>query len=252
MGTSTFGKLKNIFEIGNIFFSSSGAARFKEEDILYYKNGKTVIEPYCGFYNGNRLWSMGAFSYSFSCLPLDVKVGRYCSIAGACSLLGTRHPYEWITTSPFTYDKKAPMFKKFSEDNAFNPTIYKRTMAAVQHGLIIEDDVWIGAHCVLKNGITIATGAVIAANAVVTKDVPPYAIVGGVPAKLIKYRFSEHQIARLLETEWWKYSFKDIQAFDVRNIDEFIDKFTDAKNNLIEYKPKSLTIEGSTNILKIE
>lgn len=73
--------------------------------------------------------------------------------------------------------------------------------------VVIGNDVWIGAYAKIVEGVRIGDGAVIAAGAVVTKDVPPYAIVGGVPAKIIKYRFEEKQIKQLLELKWWN---KDI------------------------------------------
>ena len=76
----------------------------------------------------------------------------------------------------------------------------------------IGNDVWIGAHAQIKSGITIGTGSIVAAGAVVTKDVPPYAIVGGVPAKIIRYRFPEETVEKLLKSEWWKLSDKEIAA----------------------------------------
>ncbi|WP_416370947.1 CatB-related O-acetyltransferase [Vibrio cholerae] len=81
--------------------------------------------------------------------------------------------------------------------------------------MVIGNDVWIGQNVSLKAGIKIADGAVIAANAVVTKDVPPYAVVGGIPAKVIKYRFSESEICQLLELKWWNYNYKDFVGMDL-------------------------------------
>ena len=90
----------------------------------------------------------------------------------------------------------------------------------------------------LKQNLNIGTGSVIAANSVVTKDVPPYAIVGGNPAKIIKYRFSETHIQKLLALQWWNYSFTDFQQLDITNIDTFIDQFND---NLESLTPLNLT-----------
>ncbi|MDC5870133.1 CatB-related O-acetyltransferase [Vibrio europaeus] len=78
------------------------------------------------------------------------------------------------------------------------------------------NDVWIGQNVTLKPGITISDGAVIAANAVVTKDVPPYAIVGGVPAKIIRYRFDKELVEKLLETKWWEYSYLDFEGISFK------------------------------------
>ena len=71
--------------------------------------------------------------------------------------------------------------------------------------MIIGNDVWIGSHVLIKGGVHIGNGACVAAGAVVVKDVPPYAIVGGVPAKVIRYRFSPEVIGKLLELEWWNF-----------------------------------------------
>ena len=92
----------------------------------------------------------------------------------------------------------------------------------------IENDVWIGAYSTIMSGVKIGNGAVIGASSVVTKDIPPYAIVAGNPAKIIKYRFTEEQIVSLLKIEWWnwdEYKIKD-ESFDLwsNNIDEFIKK----------------------------
>ena len=91
---------------------------------------------------------------------------------------------------------------------------------------------------VLKQNLNIGTGAVIAANSVVTKDVPPYAIVGGNPAKIIKYRFSETHIQKLLALQWWNYAFTDFQQYDITNIETFIDQFND---NIESLTPLNLT-----------
>jgi len=82
----------------------------------------------------------------------------------------------------------------------------------------IGNDVWIGARAIVLDGISIGDGAVIAAGAVVTKDVPPYAIVGGVPAKLIRYRFEDDVIQELLKWKWWDLSLDDLQ----KNAPQFI------------------------------
>ena len=78
---------------------------------------------------------------------------------------------------------------------------------------IIGSDVWIGAHAQIKSGLTIGNGAVVAAGAVVTRDVPPYAIVGGVPAKVIRYRFDEKAIEALMSLKWWEWSDEKLQQY---------------------------------------
>ena len=89
---------------------------------------------------------------------------------------------------------------------------------------VIGNDVWIGKRAIIKAGVKIGDGAVVGAGAVVTKDVPPYAIVAGVPAKIIKYRFDEDTIAQLLKTKWWNLSDEELEkrAGNITNVHEFL------------------------------
>ena len=117
-----------------------------------------------------------------------LKIGHYCSIAPECSfLLGGEHRYYQISTYPFK--------------SKYCGTL---TDAVSKGDIIIDDDVWIGYGATIMSGVHIGQGAVIAAGAVVAKDIPPYAIVGGVPAKIIKYRFPPHIIEALLEIDYGK------------------------------------------------
>lgn len=232
---------KQNFIKHNVFFTTNGSQRLKDEEMINALPG-TAIEPYAAFLVGRNVWSMGSFSYSWSSLPPNTKMGRYCSIAGGVSVLGTRHPYEWLTTSSATYDRNFIIFKKFCEDNEVENNVLPLPPAHRKHGLIIGNDVWIGAGAVLKRDLIIGDGAVIAANAVVTKDVPPYAIVGGNPAKIIKYRFSETQIEKLLASKWWMYKYTDLQNLDFKNIDNFINNFESNKEELAPYQPTPFQI----------
>lgn len=216
-------ELSEQLSLHNIYFTHKGTERFKLDDDLYYQ-AETEIEPYSGFMVGNYLWQMGAFSYSWSKLPINTQIGRYCSIAAEVRVMGLRHPHEWVTTSATTYDQNFVIYQKYLSDTKTEQHA-RRLPKVHSHGLIIEHDVWIGARVLLKPNIRIGTGAVIAANSVVTKDVPPYAIVGGNPAKIIKYRFDKDQIEKLLKLEWWNYSFTDFQQLDITNIDDFIEQF---------------------------
>ena len=186
---------------------------------------------------------MGSFSYTWSQLPITTRIGRYCSIASGVGILGTRHPIEWVTSSSSTYDNQFIIFKKFAEDMGIKHITHPRPLNRRNHGLVIGHDVWIGANVVLKDDLCIGTGAVIAANSVVVKDVPSYAVVGGNPAKIIKYRFTDYQILRLLETRWWEYSMVDVQSFDFTDIDRFCIDFFKRKPQLTPYNPSKLSLQ---------
>lgn len=126
-----------------------------------------------------------------------VNIGSYCSIARNTSIQEFNHDYERATTY-------------FVNKNVLGNKGITETISVGE--VNIGNDVWIGAHSVILTGVTIGDGAVIAANSVVTKDIPPYAIVGGTPAKILKYRFSETIIEKLLRLKWWEWTLEEMQA----------------------------------------
>ncbi|MCU7225382.1 CatB-related O-acetyltransferase [Acinetobacter bohemicus] len=231
-----FSEIKDNLLKYSIYFTRSGNNRFKDDDEINYKDG-VEVESYCAFLVGKNIWEMGAFSYSWSSLPITTQVGRYCSIATDVKVMGLRHPYEWLTTSATTYDRNFIIYQKYLEDKS--KIQYARKLPNIHHNkLIIDHDVWIGSRVTLKANLYIGIGAVIAADAVVTKNVPAFAIVGGNPAKIIKYRFDQKTIDKILETEWWKYDFSDIQGLDITNVDTFFKDFD--RNRLTEMKINKL------------
>ncbi|WP_025822250.1 type B chloramphenicol O-acetyltransferase [Shewanella marina] len=129
-------------------------------------------------------------------------IGRYCSIgSGAVFMMAGNqgHQHHWASSFPFFYQD--------------NPNFTDAKDGFERAGdTVIGDDVWIGSEAMLMSGINVGTGAVIASRAMVTKDVPPYAIIGGNPAKIIRYRFTESQIARLLEMQWCHWPDEQVKA----------------------------------------
>lgn len=124
----------------------------------------------------------------------NVEVGSFCSFSDHVFVGGDEHPLEWVSTSPvFESVKHSGPSKKFAN---FDVPDGKRTY--------IGNDVWIAHNVSVKAGVTIGDGAAIGTGSVVTRDVPPYAIVAGVPAKIIRFRFDEYIIRELLESQWWK------------------------------------------------
>jgi acetyltransferase-like isoleucine patch superfamily enzyme len=121
-------------------------------------------------------------------------IGRFCSFAdGVEILLGGNHRLDFITTYPF------------GAMTGVWPEAAGSTGFAMSKGdVTIGHDVWLGSGCMILSGVSIGTGAVIAARAVVTKDVPPYAVVAGNPAKVIRMRFDDATVTRLLASRWWE------------------------------------------------
>ena len=138
---------------------------------------------------------------------IHTEIGNFCSIASDVNIGLEEHTLQNISTSPIFTESHNATGYSWTKEDVFIP--FKRTY--------IGNDVWIGFRALIKSGIKIGNGAVIAAGAVVTKDVPPYAIVGGVPAKIIKYRFSEDIIDELQKSQWWNLPdeiiIKHIQSF---------------------------------------
>lgn len=146
--------------------------------------------------------SAGAFSYvSPAAMLHQVSMGRYCSIGDHVSIL-SRHPIDHLTSSPVLYQA---LF------GAPHQTVQSAEFSNLDD-TVIGHDVWIGAGAQIKTGVTIGDGAVIGAGSVVTRDVAPYTVVGGAPARLIKPRFPAATVARLRAMAWWRYDITPLQA----------------------------------------
>lgn len=203
---------------------------------------KLRIEPYCRLAVCDSLYSVGSFSYCMSSLPASVSIGRYCSVATGVRVLGPRHPYERISTSLFTYDRKFfEIHSDLNESDDFAPIPYKGTG---KYGIKIGNDVWIGEGVTIAGSLTIGDGAVIAGNSHVVKDVPPYSIVGGNPARVIRMRFdSDELIAELQDLQWWKYKFYDFGGFNTEEPAEFVKQLREKirTESLLPYSPTPIT-----------
>ena len=142
-------------------------------------------------------------------------VGNFCSIAANVNIyLGGNHRTDWVTTFPFGHSNK-------NEFNIFNGEGHPSTKGDV----IIGNDVWIGDNVTIMSGVTIGDGTVIANNSHVVKNIEPYSLVGGNPAKLIKYRFTPQQIEKLLEIKWWYWDDEKINTFTPLLCNDNIDTF---------------------------
>lgn len=139
--------------------------------------------------------SIGDYSYIGPRTSIhDAAIGKFCSIASDVAIGLGQHPSKkWVSTHPLFYLMRPEMGWSLSGKDYLDE--FKR--------ITIGNDVWIGLRVLIKDGVTIGDGAIIGAGAVVVSDVEPYAIYGGVPAKLIRYRFSEEQIRFLQNFQWW-------------------------------------------------
>ena len=144
--------------------------------------------------------SVGKYTYiGYDCHIDKADIGSFCSLSDHIFIGGAEHPMRWVSTSP-VFQKVKGVTERGSGASIklanHEVEVFKRTT--------IGNDVWIGHAAVIRTGVTIGHGAVIGSGAVVTKDGPPYAIVGGIPAQIIRYRFDEQTIDRLIRSQWWE------------------------------------------------
>ena len=203
-----FGFVKKLLELANV-----GARDI--ENKIHFKNAiidkgccidpKSIIHPNVHLLENSIVNNSEIHSYTYlgkNCLIQNASIGKFCSIANEVFIGLGKHPMDLFSTAPLFYRK----------DNTLHIDLINRDLNFDEYGKIaIGNDVWIGARVIVMDGITIGDGAIIAANAVVVKNVPPYAVVGGVPAKIIKYRFPENKIEELLKQKWWMWDLEKIK-----------------------------------------
>ncbi|MCM0583153.1 CatB-related O-acetyltransferase [Weissella diestrammenae] len=178
-------------------------------------------------------------------LSFSSKIGSYSSIGPNVQIMSSQHPSDRFTTSPITYypERIGLSFDRDVND-VFADTAWD-DKGYYSKNVIIGNDVWVGQDVLFKSGVTVGDGAIIASRSVVTKNVPPFSIVGGVPAKIIRYRYDEQTITALNNLKWWNYPVKN---FEYVRGDEEIHSFIDKVQNLIQNEkitayPAPLTLE---------
>ena len=142
-----------------------------------------------------RCSSMGTLSAAY-----DAKIGRFCSIARECYIGGANHPLDRVTSSGCFYLK----------ENYTGKCYYENDYDWHTH-TVIGNDVWLGARTMIMGGVTVSDGAVIGAGSIVTKDVGPYEIWAGNPARFIRKRFDDETIEKLLKSKWWDWSDEKLE-----------------------------------------
>jgi len=207
-------------------------AKMKKQNVLISSNA--IVNRKTKFEGHNKVLDrsvvldsiigMGTYIH-VNCNIEKCKIGKWCSIAPEVRIIIGNHPTkDFVTTHPLFFSRRFQSSLKLENTNNFKEFSY--TDNTDKWVCEIGNDVWIGARASIINGVKIGNGAIIAAGAVVTKDVPPYAIVGGVPAKIIKYRFTIEQIERLEKIKWWDKDIdwlnKNVNYFN--NIDNFLEE----------------------------
>tara|TARA_Y100001968_G_scaffold316509_1_gene344429 strand:- start:88 stop:837 length:750 start_codon:yes stop_codon:yes gene_type:complete len=199
----------HIDKLNSIFVETHPQGKTKLEigqSLIFLESVK--VGTSFGIYSGNFIPSIGSYSFShspfFELIPFEI--GNYVSIGEQVCSFGFEHPTDNLGTSPLFYQKDRNLFKRV-DINTSKKIINNK-------GIFIANDVWIGRRAMLKRGIKIGNGAIVGAGSIVTKNVPDYAVVGGNPAKIIKYRFHENIIERLMEIKWWNLPLEELSKVD--------------------------------------
>lgn len=192
-------------------------------------------------------FSIGAFSnINPNGLIQNCTIGKYCAIATGVKIGNGNHPTNWLSVNACQYVENV---------RNYNSLLGKKILTKnfpCYHHTTIGNDVWIGANVYIKDGITIGNGAIIGANSVVTKNVEPYAIMAGTPAKLIRYRFSPEIIKELQELKWWEYNIADFGDVDFDNIELAIKQLKERLPKLQKYQPQIVDYKYLANLVTSE
>lgn len=186
-----------------------------------------VIQP---LLKPNSLIKVGAYSgvYGNKSNIYSCSIGRYCSIADTVTIGPSEHPTSWLSSSMIQYVDSIHNWNEYIDKNvgSYNSPSVKFIAGTPP---VLGNDVWVGAGAFIKNGITVGNGAIISAGSIVVKDVPDYAIVGGTPAKIIRYRFQSSLIEKLLRSKWWDYHIAGVSGIDFSNPEKAVDTINDLR-----------------------
>lgn len=216
--------MKNIFfTLQNIRYKTPSSCKIGWGRYI----GKIKCEGYNTVANGSVAmncelgYASGINKGSWVC---DAKIGRYTALAPGLKVVRGEHPTsKWVSVHPSFYSTQKQYGFTYTDEQRFEE--FRYADPDKKYAVVIGNDVWIGSDVLLVEGVTIGDGAIVAAGAVVTKDVPCYALVGGVPAKVIRYRFTCEQIDFLQKLQWWNRGEEWIKAHSCyfEDIEELIE-----------------------------
>lgn len=187
--------------------------------IKLFRKKQELIIP-----RGKHTYGSGPEIIGHSSIGVGSRIGNFCSIADGLKFIFLgKHMVNWVSTYPFR--------DKWKMDVPLNDL-------PPHYPIIIGNDVWIATNVRIQQGVTIGDGAVIAMESFVTKDVPPFAMVGGHPAEIIRYRFSKSQIEHLLKIAWWLWDDEEIRKVAPLLVSEDIDRFIEIAEGMIQTRLK--------------
>lgn len=194
-------KITNILNESTALFALATFKLLKKARLCGIKassiHSTSKIESGTTFYGS----SMDRHSFcGYDCDIYFADIGSFTSIANGVVLGGGRHPMEWVSMSPVFYEGRDSVKAKFSTHSR---ELVKR--------VVVGHDVWIGRSAIILPNVAVGDGAVVGAGSVVTKSVPPYGVVAGNPARLVRFRFDDKTIARLTRTQWWSLPDEELK-----------------------------------------
>jgi acetyltransferase-like isoleucine patch superfamily enzyme len=209
-----------------------------------------VLEPPCSlkWMQIENRFHLGAFSYAVSGYFSEVSIGRYTSIGEQVQAGRANHPLSWVSSSPFFYlrEKLFDVGQAFDDAQAYHQYSAPprpHAVATAAKPITIGNDVYIGHGAFIRPGITIGDGAVVGAMSVVTKDVPPYAVVAGNPAVIRRMRLPPVLVAKLLRAAWWRYAPWQLAGIDFSSPEQAVAGLESVIEREALYSPKLVAVK---------